>query len=78
MKAPTKVLPLAVDYQFFYPQPKIDTNNRKLRIATLARILEFKGYDTIANAIASLPEEYKNKVEWNIGVQDPIYLNLKN
>lgn len=77
LKAPTKVLPLAVDYQFFYPQPKIDTNNRKLRIATLARILEFKGYDTIANAIASLPEEYKNKVEWNIGGTGPYLPELK-
>lgn len=77
LEARTKVIPLAVDYQFFYPEINPHANDNKLRIATLARILEFKGYDTIANAIASLSEEYKNKVEWNIGGTGPYLPELQ-
>lgn len=77
LKARTKVLPLAVDYKFFYPQTKTNTNNKKLRIATLARVLEFKGYDTIANAIANMPAEYKDNIEWNIGGTGPYLSELK-
>lgn len=59
-------LPLGVNHNFFAPT---DTklNNGKLNLVTVSRILKFKGYDFIAQTIHNLPQNYKDRIEWNIG-----------
>lgn len=66
-------LPLGVNQDFFKPK-LIKPIHDKLKIATLSRVLKFKGYDFIAKSIANLPLEYRKKIEWNIGGIGP-YLN---
>jgi phosphatidylinositol alpha-1,6-mannosyltransferase len=73
-KAKSVALPLGVDEVFFRPDTYKKTDLNYIRIGTLSRILKFKGYDFIANTIASLPNEIKRKVIWNIGGIGP-YLN---
>lgn len=59
-------IPLAVNHNFFRPFGN-RKNNGKLNLVTVSRILKFKGYDFIAETISKLPQNYKNKIEWNIG-----------
>lgn len=73
----TEVLPLGVNHKFFKPYPEIKPVNNKLKIATLARVFEFKGYDTIAKAISHLPIDIRKSVEWNIGGTGPYLPELK-
>jgi phosphatidyl-myo-inositol dimannoside synthase len=69
-------LPLGVNETFFkpYEKPKED---KIIKIASLSRVEKFKGYDFIAKSIASLPENYKNKIYWNIGGIGPYLEELK-
>ncbi len=64
-KLKTTPLPLPVNQEFFRPM-SFEKENGKLKIATVSRILQFKGHDFIAKTIAQLPEKYKNKIQWNI------------
>lgn len=59
-------LPLAVNHDFFKPVDKISLKSDKLRICTVSRVEQFKGHDFIANVIAKMPTEFKEKIEWNI------------
>ena len=76
--AKTVALPLGVNEVFFSPTSKKSFDLNYLKIATLSRILKFKGYDFIAKAIASLPVEIKSKIVWNIGGKGPYLNELKN
>jgi phosphatidylinositol alpha-1,6-mannosyltransferase len=69
-------LPLGVNEDFFI-QKSIKSTHDKLKIATLSRVLQFKGYDFIAKTIANLPIEYRKKIEWNIGGIGPYLKDLK-
>lgn len=66
-KANILALPLGVNEDFFKPKSVKESNNEYLKIASVSRILQFKGYDFIAKTLANLPNEYKNKIRWNIG-----------
>lgn len=66
-KSKVIALPLGVNEDFFKPNGIKENNNEVLKIASVSRILQFKGYDFIAKTIANLPSEFKDKVHWNIG-----------
>lgn len=65
-KASIKVLPLGVNPNFFRPIAS-KKNDGNLYLVTVSRILQFKGYDFVANVIACLPEHYRSKIRWTIG-----------
>lgn len=73
-KAKSVAMPLGVNSDFFKPLETNIKTSDTFKIATLSRILQFKGYDFIAKTIADLPIYYQEKVEWNIGGTGP-YLN---
>lgn len=75
-KAKTVALPLGVNEKFFKPTTSFEKND-VLRISSLSRILQFKGYDFIAETIAKLPLEYRDKIEWSIGGTGPYLIELK-
>jgi phosphatidylinositol alpha-1,6-mannosyltransferase len=75
-KANISALPLGVNEQFFKPYSKIE-NKDILKVSSLSRILQFKGYDFIAKTIAKLPIEYREKIEWHIGGTGPYLIELK-
>jgi phosphatidyl-myo-inositol dimannoside synthase len=76
-KAKVVALPLGVNEDFFKPSELKNSDNDILKIVTVSRIEQFKGYDFIAKTIANLPEEYKNKIHWNIGGTGPYLQNLQ-
>lgn len=76
-KAIVQTLPLGVNVDFFKPNKLKDSNNDVLKIASVSRILQFKGYDFIAKTIAKLPSECKDKLYWNIGGTGPYLNDLK-
>lgn len=76
-KANVEALPLAVNEAFFKPKESKTFTEGVLRIVTVSRILQFKGYDLIAKTIANLPEEYKRSIQWNIGGTGPYLQSLK-
>lgn len=78
-KANVIALPLAVNEFFFNPKESESKDNGDdvLRIVSVSRILQFKGYDFIAKTIASLPEEQKKSIQWNIGGTGPYLQSLK-
>ncbi|MDK2773208.1 MAG: glycosyltransferase family 4 protein [Flavobacterium sp.] len=66
-KANVVALPLGVNEDFFKPNNfKVNTKG-VLKIASVSRILQFKGYDFIAKTISNLPIEFRSKIHWNIG-----------
>ncbi|MCV9927432.1 glycosyltransferase family 4 protein [Flavobacterium sp. LS1R49] len=69
-------LPLAVNHYFFMPLDKVSLKVDKLRLCTVSRIEHFKGHDFIANVIAKLPKEFRNKMEWNIAGTGPYLVDL--
>lgn len=77
LKANILALPLGVNEDFFKPKSVKENNNKVLKIASVSRILEFKGYDFIAKTLANLPNEYKNKIRWNIGGIGPYVSELR-
>lgn len=66
-KANAVALPLGVNEEFFKPNNKKEIGNQVLKIASVSRILQFKGYDFIAKTIANLPSDFRDKIQWNIG-----------
>ena len=70
-------LPLGVNESFFQPIKTNVLNNEMIKVATLSRIVQFKGYDFIAKAIATLPQEKKKRIQWNIGGTGPYLEDLK-
>jgi phosphatidylinositol alpha-1,6-mannosyltransferase len=74
-KATVTALPLAVNHTYF--KPKKDKKNKKIVIGTVSRILQFKGHDFVLKVIHSLPQSYKNKVEWQIAGTGPYLKTLK-
>lgn len=64
-------LPLGVNEAFFTTNGRVKKNEEVLKIVSVSRILQFKGYDFIAKTIANLPDNYKNKIHWNIGGTGP-------
>jgi phosphatidylinositol alpha-1,6-mannosyltransferase len=71
-------LPLAVNHHFFEPRLKEKRDVSKLKLGTVSRVLQFKGYDFIARVIANLPFRYKCRIEWNIAGTGPYVLPLKS
>ena len=67
LKAKVLALPLGVNEEFFKPKEVKINNDGVLKIASVSRILQFKGYDFIAKTIANLPSEFKDRVHWDIG-----------
>lgn len=66
-KANVVALPLGVNEDFFIPNEVLKENKGILKIASVSRILQFKGYDFIAKTISNLPIEFRSKIHWNIG-----------
>ncbi|WP_312133352.1 glycosyltransferase family 4 protein [Empedobacter sp.] len=77
-EAKVVTIPLGVDENKFNSDGIQKFKDNKLKIASLSRILKFKGYDFIAQTLASLPERYRENVEWNIGGKGPYLEELKN
>lgn len=76
-KAKVIALPLGVNEDFFKPNDAKEKNNKVLNLVSVSRILQFKGYDFIANTIASLAPKYRDKINWNIGGTGPYLNDLK-
>jgi len=70
-------LPLGVNEAFFTPNGRVKKNEEVLKIVSVSRILQFKGYDFIAKTIANLSSEFKDKVHWNIGGTGSYLIDLK-
>ena len=70
-------LPLGVNEVFFKPNDVKKNDSEVLKIASVSRILQFKGYDFIAKTISNLPIEFKKLVQWNIGGTGPYLDDLK-
>lgn len=63
-------LPLGVDNEYFHPtKPK--HNDGLLHLCSISRLLKFKAHDLIIETIASLPEEYRNRIRLTIGGKGP-------
>lgn len=75
-KTITTAIPLAIDAEKFYPTV---TKKRTsvLKLCSLSRIEQFKGHDFILRTIASLPERYRNRIEFEIGGKGPYLSELK-
>lgn len=77
-KANVVALPLGVNEDFFKPNNfKVNTKG-VLKIASVSRILQFKGYDFIAKTISNLPIEFRSKIHWNIGGTGAYLNDLKH
>lgn len=76
-KAYIKAIPLGVNSDFFCPKNAERTDTEKINIVSLSRIFKFKGYDFIAETLASLPADYQSKIVWNIGGTGPYLEDLK-
>ncbi len=74
--ATTVALPLGVNPDFFKPLP-ISRKDDKFKICTLSRVLQFKGHDFILKSLESLPQTYKEKIEWHIAGTGPYLEPLK-
>jgi phosphatidylinositol alpha-1,6-mannosyltransferase len=68
-------LPLGVNEKFF--KPAFVEKVGVLRISSLSRILQFKGYDFIAQTIAKLPLNFREKIQWNVGGTGPYLVELQ-
>lgn len=69
-KANVVALPLGVDNEYFHPtKPK--HNDGLLHLCSISRLEKFKAHDFIIETIASLPEEYRNKIRLTIGGKGP-------
>ncbi len=75
-KANTIALPLGVNPEFFKPL-LVRRNDDKFKICTVSRILQFKGHDFILQSLESLPQVYREKIEWHIAGTGPYLENLK-
>ena len=76
-KANVLSLPLAIDGSFFHPtKPKI-TSDDILRVCSLSRLEKFKGHDFVIKTIATLPDEYKKRIRFEIGGKGPYSEELK-
>lgn len=63
-------LPLAVDNSYFHPT-KAKHNDGLLHLCSISRLEKFKAHDFIIETIASLSEEYRNKIRLTIGGKGP-------
>lgn len=63
-------LPLGVDNEYFHPT-KGKHNDGLLHLCSISRLEKFKAHDFIIETIASLPEEYRNKIRLTIGGKGP-------
>jgi len=72
-----EALPLAVDHNFFTPKKELKKELKIIKIATVSRVLKFKGHLTILKALENLKTEYRNCVEWNIAGKGPYLKELK-
>lgn len=72
----TTVMPLAVDVDYFHPTA-MKQNDGILHLCSISRLEKFKGQDFIIKTIASLPDEYKNKIRLKIGGKGPYKLELE-
>ena len=59
-------IPLFVDTNYFYPL-QYDKDSYGVRLCSLSRLEKFKGHDFILKTIAQLPENYRNKIIFEIG-----------
>lgn len=76
-KANVVALPLGVNEEFFKPN-RLNNDNEVLKLASVSRILQFKGYDFIAKTIANLPADFKSKIHWNVGGTGTYLNDLKH
>ncbi|WP_039053379.1 glycosyltransferase family 4 protein [Sphingobacterium sp. T2] len=75
-KARSIGLPLAVNHEYFKPIAT-EKDSQFLKLCTVSRVLQFKGHDFIARTIASLPDQIRNQIRWNIGGTGPYLEELK-
>ncbi len=69
-------LPLAIDSNKFKPTVPKNTKDSILRICSISRLEQFKGHDLIIKTIASLPEDYKNRIKLEIAGKGPYKTEL--
>lgn len=75
-KANVIALPLGVDNEYFHPtKPK--HNDGLLHLCSISRLEKFKAHDFVIETIASIPEEYRNKIRFTIGGKGPYKATLE-
>lgn len=60
-------IPLAIDADYFHPTASKNMQDNVLRICSLSRLQKYKGHDFIIRTIASLPDDYKRRLRFEIG-----------
>ncbi len=75
-KANVVALPLGVDNDYFHPT-KTKPNDGLLHLCSISRLEKFKAHDFVIETIASLPEEYRNKIRFTIGGKGPYKATLE-
>lgn len=60
-------IPLAIDAVYFHPTAAKNNEDNILRICSLSRLHRFKGHDFIIRTIASLPDDYRRRLRFEIG-----------
>ena len=65
-KANVVALPLGVDNEYFHPT-KSKHDDGLLHLCSISRLEKFKAHDFVIETIASLPEDYRNKIRLTIG-----------
>lgn len=70
-------LPLGVNHHFFKPSKFKKRHDDRLEIATVSRVLKFKGHDFILKTLEQLPSKYRNRIQWNIAGTGPYLQELK-
>lgn len=67
----TFAVPLAIDADTFIPTKEKNITDKVLRICSISRLEKFKGHDFVLSVIASLPEQYQNRIRFEIGGKGP-------
>lgn len=75
-KANVVALPLGVDNEYFHPT-KAKMDDGLLRLCSISRLEKFKAHDFVIETIASIPEEYRNKIRFTIGGKGPYKATLE-
>jgi len=71
-------IPLSVNHHCFKPLNINNTIDGKLRLCSVSRILQFKAHDFVIHTISNLPENYKNRIEFQIAGKGPFLPQLQS
>lgn len=70
-------VPLAIDSQTFRPTLPKNDDDDILRVCSISRLEKFKGHDFILSVIASLPEDYRRRIKFEIAGKGPYKSELE-